>query len=472
MTTPRQTWSGSRHGSVPPPTGRHLGVGAVGLLVLALLAGCASGSRPAPGPTSLTPPILNLAGGAGAAGTAKAAGGTGTIGAPGAHADAARSGWPIGFGGWVLDGPLPATPTSAPVYRWAQVRASVAELSRLTGALGLTGTPQRHAHGWELTSSRGTLWVRDDAGLAWAYARADLRDCPPFGLDIDQAGADGGVACGIAEPAGSTPPSGPDAETARAAAEPLLALSGSSNSAGQVVVSVGAPATTVSLDPVIAGMPTSGIATTVLVDSHGVRGATGHLLAPLAAAVYPLRTARAAFEALANGPRPMLMPYCGPLPVDSGVPQADSSGSGQARTGSSGSAQARTGTSGSAQALTNAPGLAPVPSGCPTPEPSRVIGARLGLLLAFEYASSSGSQASEQLLVPAWFFLVAALPGAEASQVPVIAVDPAYLGAGRTGVPGTPQPDRPSSPGVVEPGSPGSLEPGSPASAGPGTMGR
>jgi hypothetical protein len=135
------------------------------------------------------------------------------------------------------------------------------------------------------------------------------------------------------------------------------------------------------------------------VDARGIRSATGRLALPTAAADYPLRTAKQAFDDLGNGPRPMLAPYCGPLPM----------GSGGAELGAPQPAPA-------SAPVAQAPG--PMP--CPTPKPVAITAATIGLLLTWE-----GTQGGSALLVPAWFFTTAG------SDYPVvtIAIDPHYLGS-------------------------------------------
>ena len=61
--------------------------------------------------------------------------------------------------------------------------------------------------------------------------------------------------------------------------------------------------------------------------------------------------------------------------------------------------------------------IEPVPS-CPTPKPTPVTGASLGLQLTYD-----GSGAGAEVLVPSWLFSI------EGSTSPsaVIAIDPAYL---------------------------------------------
>ncbi|MDQ1486457.1 MAG: hypothetical protein QOJ62_2150 [Actinomycetota bacterium] len=344
------------------------------------------------------------------------------------------------FGGYVLAGPLPDQPTHAPVWRWADTAASQDDVLKVAKAVGLAGTPQRHAYGWELKSAAGQLLVRDGVGHQWAYARADTLSCLPYSLDIDhKSGAMDGSGCAVAESSAAPPPAGPDEATARAAAAPLfaaLALSGTEQ------VSVGMPTSSVLISPAINGMPTQGLETSVDVDAKGIRSAIGRLDAPNAGDDYPLRTAKSAFDELGNGPHTMMMPYCGPMPM----PMGDASGSAQlgapeATTkvapavpaapalpaGPSSSAVGAPPASGKpaepapASPMNTPPGPDPIPASpmpCPTPVPVKVTGAVLGLELSFD-----GIGAGSEVLVPAWFF------STEGSTYPTtaIAVDPSFL---------------------------------------------
>ncbi len=115
-----------------------------------LLAGCASKGSPAA--SSGTPPKLLI--GTGSSGDAAAPMmAAGAVAPQNGAALAPQPGRMGIFGGFVLTGTLPTTPTHAPIYVWQAGEAAQADVVRLATALGLTGTPTRHAHGWELTTS-------------------------------------------------------------------------------------------------------------------------------------------------------------------------------------------------------------------------------------------------------------------------------------------------------------------------------
>jgi hypothetical protein len=274
--------------------------------------------------------------------------------------------------------------------------------------------------------------VADAGGHPWSYARADRLDCPPYWVDVEGTPGAATTSCAVASPAGQLAVRGPDAPAARAAAAAMLAAAGvASVDAAAAAVSVGSPTSTLSVAPTVDGMPTQGLDTSAEVDLTGVAAAGGRLDLPAAGAPYALRTARAAFAALADGPRPLVPELCGPVPVDGGtlppVPGAGGSGAPEpAPVPSSKAAAARSG-------APSAP--------CPTPSPERVTGAVLGLLLAYD-ATADAVGPGRDVAVPAWFFQV---QGSQASAA-IIAVDPALLAP----------PPEPATSGGAAPGSPGS----------------
>ena len=110
------------------------------------------------------------------------------------------------FPGYVIAGTLPDQPTHAPIYLWPSTKPSQADVAKLAAVLGLTGTPQRHAHGWDLKTTTGELRVRDDQGQQWSYGRADILACPSFQVDIDNPdGVSGGSAARLPRVPGRRP---------------------------------------------------------------------------------------------------------------------------------------------------------------------------------------------------------------------------------------------------------------------------
>jgi len=301
------------------------------------------------------------------------------------------------------------------VWDWAPGQADAARVGALARALGLAGTPARHDYGWLLSTAVGDLAVRDGGGHQWAFVASSERACPQFGVDVDSPGNASGVACMAATVPRPIPApvaaAGPDAATTLAAVAPLMTAMGLP---GQPRVSRGAPTSTASLDPLVAGLPTSGVTTTVVLTTGGIVAATGRLDSPRESGTYPLRSAADAFKSLATRPVPMTSMYCGPVPVPS---------PGRATTTPT-----------------------PVPA-CGQPRPNKVTGAHIGL--AFSY-DAYGVGVGADVLVPAWFFDVAGSP----DPTVVLAVAPAYLSP--------PVRPEPVDPPVL--GGPGSSPPGMAAS--------
>jgi hypothetical protein len=401
-----------------------------------LLAGCASkGSSTG---SSGTPPKLLI--GTGSSGDAAAPMMAAGAVAPANGAALAPQPGHMGiFGGFVLTGTLPDHPTHAPIYVWQAGKAAQADVVRLATALGLTGTPTRHAYGWELTTAAGDLRVRDGSGENWSYERADTLSCPNYQIDIDNPdGAETGVGCAFSSANTEAPPQGPDEATTKAAAASLLSALGVS---GDEQFNVSSPASTLTVAPQVDGMPTQGIETNVDVDARGIKAASGRLDAPKAGTDYPLQTAQAAFKSLANRPEPMIAMYCGPImrggPIPGPVVNGPIAGGpvpaprGPIAPVASGIAVPNVATVASPPPapISGAPASPPdlpvssPPAGspypCPTPEPQKVTGAVLGLQLQYD-ATGSGSN----ILVPAWFFTVAD----STYPTTVIAVDPSFLG--------------------------------------------
>jgi hypothetical protein len=399
-----------------------------------LLAGCAS--KASNTGSSGTPPKLLI--GTGSAGGAAAA----PMMAAGVKGAAVAPEPAIGrmgiFGGFVLTGTLPDQPTHAPIYVWQGAKTSQADVTRLAAALGMTGTPTRHAYGWELSTSTGDLRVRDGSGANWSYERADTIACPNYQIDVDNPdGAETGVACAFSSANTQAPPQGPDEATTKAAAASLLSALGVS---GDEQFNVSSPASTLTIAPQIDSMPTQGIETNVDVDARGIKAASGRLDAPKPSTDYPLQTAKAAFDSLATRPEPMIAMYCGPMrggpipgpivngpilngpvavpsgpvaPIPSGVavPNTVTVASPPPALVSAGPA--------SPPDVISAPPGSPTTYTCPTPQPQKITGAVLGLQLEYD-ATGTGSN----ILVPAWFFTVAD----STYPTTVIAVDPSFLG--------------------------------------------
>lgn len=195
-----------------------------------------------------------------------------------------------------LVGTLPTGPTSAVVYRFASSPTGSDLADRLGAALHLSGTPTRHAHGWEVTGDQGWLRLRDDGTWAYWSSRAD---CPDQ-VDIDS--ADGSVTA-ISCPAPLPTPKDvmTDAE-ALAAAKPVLAAAGAD----------GTPTVTrydlveVSAERTVDGLDVVGGDTSVTVGSSGILSASGTAGTPDAGPAYPIVTAAQALALLRVQPQPAI----------------------------------------------------------------------------------------------------------------------------------------------------------------------
>ncbi|HEY5199277.1 MAG TPA: hypothetical protein VIJ31_00055 [Acidothermaceae bacterium] len=428
-----------------------------------LLAGCASKNSAAG--SGGNPPKLLIGTGT-SAGTADAPMMAAGVAPGAAVAPQPAVGHFAGFGGYVLAGTLPTEPTHAPIWTWQSGKASESDVTKLASALGLSGTPQRHAFGWELSTSAGDLRVRDTDGEQWSYNRADTVPCPAYQTDIDNAdGVSVGVGCAVFAPPippGASPPTpapAPDEAATKTAAASLLEALGVT---GDEQFNASDPVSTLTVAPQIDGMPTQGIETNVDVDAKGIRAATGRLVAPKSGDDYPLQTATAAFKSLADRPMPMIAMYCGPVRGGPVLPVPAASGpntkfplnpsaSDQPAPVASGpntkfplnpAASASPNTvlvaspppapvSGPAIDSAGPIAVPPVESAypCPTPKPQKVTGAVIGLQVQYNATGATttadgSSSGGSNILVPTWFFTV------EGSTDPltVIAVDPSFLG--------------------------------------------
>jgi hypothetical protein len=351
------------------------------------------------------------------------------IGAPASAAAQADSSGKGGDGSsaYQLGGDLPSGPSSAPVARFRD-GGDLDDVARLASALGLRAKPVAHAYGWVVSDGDGVLRVRKDGAGAWSYSRR-TGDCLAYGIDVDNPSSTGydGVACAVAAGPGTAPPDAPSGADALAAAAPLLAAAGL-DAAPRALGDNGLGARMVVADPVVDGLRTAGLRTSIDVAADGITGAFGFLAAAEPGDVYPLLPAQDVFDSLVAMPRAMPAIAC-PEP---------------------------------------APGTDPgsVPDVCASPwnpEPITITGAVLGLSLAFD--------GDEPVLVPASLFSVEGWD----DPLVAIAVDDAFLadpepgtGTGGGSVPPgageePPPVDEPgagSSPG--DPGSGGGVEPTDP----------
>jgi hypothetical protein len=340
------------------------------------------------------PPPLRLTSGAGAAGGVALAAQDST---------SEGRGWAPYGGDYQVEGPLPEGPDSARVYR-PTASATKEWIAKLADALGLDGTVRRDGANWIVRDGAATLRVSTGPGNPWTFVREEGASCLPMPVD-PSAGRDSAVSCtavGVASPAAganddavspptapvrpptsaSTPPQPPtvSGNDALRAADPVLAAVGLDAPAEAPPA---APVVTVTVDPTVAGLRTSGVATEVSVDSQGVAWAHGWLGGTREGAAYPLVSAAKAIDQLKGGPEPAIAIDC-PMPAPMEVAPDGSK--------------------------------VDVAPSCPAAKPTVIVGADLGLSLQWD--------ADGPVLVPAWLFQVR---GWE-QPLALIAVQPRYLG--------------------------------------------
>ena len=390
------------------------GLATSALVAVALLAAAACGNQVA---TGGKPPLLHL----NSQTSSRAMG----VAEPAAPAG--------GGGGYVLTGTLPSgQPSDQPVYRPAKATKAGAE--RIAGALTLRGTPTRISGGWVLRAPDTMRLIVTDSG-SWSFGMDCFADQPIEKESVDvmcASASGGGVAVGtatVAPPATAappptakpptpgaskptpapvvttypTPPPGPPEQQARQDAQPILAALGLADTT--VTVQPSSPTSYVSANPTIDGKPTSGWTTSLVFDNNDkLVSANGWITDTTKGDSYPVITAQRAFDLLKQ------TPIAYPL-----LCQVRKDGKG----------------------------------GCEPPQPMKVAGATLGLMLDADLKGP--------LLVPAWLFTVEG----QSQPTPQLAIDPSYIAKP---APPTPQPG-----GPVNSTSPKAVPPAPPATAAPAT---
>lgn len=313
-----------------------------------------------------------------------------------------------GSSAFQLVGSLPSGPAEARIHPLPRGAATIDDVRRLAGALGIDATPKRVDDGWAV----GALRVQDSAGNPWSMYAGCAPDAAVSSDGASTSCSSGSVSSGSgsasapgAEPApavspcpdnarcaapGWAPPPPPpspgpkaNADTARRAATPVLQAVGLADAA--VTVLDGGEHAVVQAAPRLAGLPTTGFDTTLEVDAAGrLLGGNGFLGHPTDGPSYPLVSATDAFEALPVPPMPM-------TPCQEGAQ-------------------------------------------CATPPPNDITGAHLGL--AF-----TGLDEEDAALLPVWMFDV------EGWTSPLVqsAVEPRFLSTQQQDPPGK------TDPGLVDP---------------------
>lgn len=318
-----------------------------------------------------------------------------------------------------LVGPLPSGPDEARAQSLPAGAADEDDVRRLAVVLGITAEPLgRIERAWQV----GALRVEDAAGRPWSLSAS----CGP---DAAVSSDGGTVTCsagsGSSGSAGSTEPAQPapapavspcpdnarcaqpgwvppavlppmpslapvDVDAARDAARTVLARLGLKDA--DISVDGGAERDAfVRADPRVDGLPTSGYSTYLQLDAEDrVVSGSGYLAWPEAGESYQLISAREAFDALPEPPRPMM--------------------------------------------------ACQVETDCPEPAPAEVTGAELGLQLT--------ALADERAaLLPAWLFTVKDWPIPLAQA----AIEPRFLAPPKADPPRSDQPTR-VDPVPIDPG--------------------
>jgi hypothetical protein len=203
---------------------------------------------------------------------------------------------------YVLRGTLPTTPTQGIVWALEPVTDGADRAAVLAKALGLRGDVIHDKQGWTVKDGKAQVRVYEMAGSPWGYsAGGPWGDCGPIPVNGFSLGSGVGCAVSSTSDAGSVT----DAQAQQAAA-PILHALGLSDAKDALWGDQGMR--TLTVDPAVDGLATSGYSTTVEVRSSGVVTAGGWL-APVehalkAVGTYPLRTAQDAFHGLASMPVP------------------------------------------------------------------------------------------------------------------------------------------------------------------------
>ncbi|MFF7049000.1 hypothetical protein ACFY94_11640 [Streptomyces griseorubiginosus] len=179
-------------------------------------------------------------------------------------------------------GSLPQGPASAPVYR-VQGQVTEDDVTRLAGALGVSGKPVAQGQVWRVGATDGSgpsLQVNRQAPGAWNFQR--------YSPVIDY--CDSATVCG-AKPGADADDDPVSAAAAVKAAAPVLKAVGQGGAKLDTSQVIGAQRV-VNADPVVGGLPTYGWATGVTVNAQGeVVSGTGQLKAPVKSDTYPVLSA-------------------------------------------------------------------------------------------------------------------------------------------------------------------------------------
>lgn len=189
---------------------------------------------------------------------------------------------------------LPALGGKAHAYKLSS-EVSVDDVRRLAEALGVPGEPVEEQPGFlTVGDSERQLSVQRSGGGLWYLSSARA---------VSSSGV--AVACAPDEPCEAPittiperPAGLPTEEEARAKALDVLKASGIDVERANVTVYDNITQWQVSVDPIVGGLPTSGLGSTVSIGADGVDYANGNLGGTTEADEYPLLDTRAAIEQL------------------------------------------------------------------------------------------------------------------------------------------------------------------------------
>lgn len=292
-------------------------------------------------------------------------------------------------------GSLPEGPASASVYR-VQGQITADDVTRLAGALGVSGKPVAQGQVWRIGASDGSgpsLQVNRQAPGAWTFQR--------YSPVIDY--CDSATVCG-AKPGADADDDPVSAAAAEKAAAPVLKAVGQGGAKLDASQVIGAQRV-VNADPVVGGLPTYGWATGVTVNAQGeVVSGNGQFKAPVKGDTYPVLSAEKTLGLLnkvpATDPRMGIGGCASPVPLKDRLEE---------------------------------------PCGQSTASPA---GDTLTVDKAV-FGLASHFAGGRQALVPSWLFEVRSAGAKDAFTVTYPAVDPKYIAAPATA---TPTPSAPTAP--------------------------
>ncbi|MFD9006401.1 hypothetical protein ACFV0T_36585 [Streptomyces sp. NPDC059582] len=190
-------------------------------------------------------------------------------------------------------GTLPEGPGSAPVY-WATGTVTKDEVARLAESLGVDGTPVARGEVWKVGTGKDgagpMLQVSKEAPGTWTFSRY-------------APGTDNCRSTVVCEQDPAAPADDPVSEAAaKKAAAPVLKALDQDDAKIDASQVMGAQRV-VNADPLVGGLPTSGLTTGLTVNTQGeVVGGNGRLNTPAKGDTYPVLSARETLDLMNAAP--------------------------------------------------------------------------------------------------------------------------------------------------------------------------